>query len=176
MTDQQILVLIAFTAIYEETDPVIDPTPIQVTITETRVITHTSFIRPSSSYTSNADLACETVTVTISSSSNFTVAAADLAIQQAASVAIPVALVTVITVVIVVVLGVIVCIKRGHGKLTSDIRHSTDPHLSEPRDVHYINTGTGRVHIADGNPDDLRERAVTIKEVENELYQLNDNR
>ena len=162
--------LITFTAIYEETDPVTDPTPVQITITETLVITHTSLI----------DLTVETVTVTVSPSlnctPNFTPAAADQATQQAASVAIPVALVTVITVVIVVVLGVIVCIKRGRGKLTSDIRHSPHPRLSEPRDVHYINTDTGRVDIADGNTDGSRERAVTIKEVENELYHLNDDR
>ena len=159
------MVLITFTAIYEETDPVTDPTPIQVTITETRVITRTSFVRPLSSVLS------------LNCTPSVTTAAADQATQQAASVAIPIALVTVITVVIVVILGVIVCIKRGRGKLTSDIRrHSPDPHLSEPRDVHYINTDTERVHIADGNTDGSRERAVTIKEVENELYQLNDNR
>ena len=145
------------------------------------VMTCTSFVTPSSSYTSNADLAGKTVTVMVPSSSSCTAsltpAATDHATQQAASVAIPIALVTVIIVVIVVVLGVIVCIKRGRGKLTSDIRqHSPDPHLSEPRDIHYINTDTGRAHIADGNTDGSRERAVTIKEVENELYQLNDNR
>lgn len=159
-----------------------DPIPIEVTVTETRVTTRTVFVTPSSSCMPDTGPTVETITVSVSiPSSNCTpsvtaAASGGQATQQAASVAIPVALVTVVTIVIVVVVGVIVCIKRGRGKLASDIRSSR--HTSEPTDVHYVNTGIGRVRIGDGNTDSLRERTVTIKEVENELYQLqlNDNR
>ena len=90
------------------------------------------------------------------------------------SVAIPIALVTVITVVIVVMVGVIVCIKRGHWKFTSDVGSSSS--ASAPTEVHYVNTGTREVRITNRSTESDRERAVTIKEVENELYSLNENR
>ena len=120
----------------------------------------------------------ETVTATVyvtPPTSNCTGSAVSQSSGAAASVAVPVALVTVVTVVIVVLVGVVVCVKRGRGKFTSDIRSSLDS--SSPSDVHYVNAGTRGVHIADRrSTQDSRERAVTIKEVENELYKLNENR
>lgn len=97
--------------------------------------------------------------------------------QQVVSVAIPVALVTIIVVVIVVLVGIGVCVKtRGRSKLLTGGHRGTSLSSSSATGsgTHYVNTGTALrgAQIADSNVDGSRERAVTIKEVENELYQL----
>ena len=98
--------------------------------------------------------------------------------QQVVSVAIPVALVTIIIVVIVVLVGIGVCVKitRGRSKLlTGRSGTSLSSSLATASDMHYANTGAalrGAAQIADSNVDRSRERATTIKAVENELYQL----
>ena len=112
-----------------------------------------------------------TTTVTATPPSDCSAAAAGQSGSQAVSVAIPVALVTIVTVVIVVVLGVLICIKKGHKKLTSDVGES--PGSAPPLNVHYINTGTRGGSFEESNS---RERSITVKEVENELYLLNENR
>ena len=142
-------------------DPVTTPTPIVATITTTTTI----FVTPSSTCTPD-------LTVT---------AAGQAGDQQVVSVAIPIALVTVIIVVIVVLVGIGVCIKmRGRSKLLTDRGCGLSLSPSETAGgTHYINTGTAALRgtqIADSNIDSHRERAVTIKAVENELYQPNSNR
>lgn len=96
--------------------------------------------------------------------------------QQVISVAIPVALVTIIVVVIVVLVGIGVCVKmRGRSKLLTGGRGvSLSSSSVTASDTHYVNTGTTLrgAQIADSNVDRARERATTIKAVENELYQL----
>ncbi len=96
--------------------------------------------------------------------------------RQVISVAIPVALATIIVVVIVVLVGIGICVKaRGQSKLLTGGRGiSFSSSSATAADTHYVNTGTTLrgAQIADSNIDSSRERATTIKEVENELYQL----
>lgn len=97
--------------------------------------------------------------------------------QQVISVAVPIALVTIIVVVIVVLVGIGICVKtRGRSKLLTGGRGISGLSSSSTTatDTHYVNTGTTLrgAQIADSNIDSPRERATTIKAVENELYQL----
>ena len=147
----------AHTAMYEEPAQVTEPTPTTCS-TNTLPLVETVVI---------------TTTVMATPPSDCSMAVAEQSGQQAVSVAIPVALVTIVTVVIVVVLGVLVCVKKGRHKLTSDVGASSAP----PANVHYINTNTrGGSFAESGNCRNSRERAITIKEVENELYSLNESK
>ena len=132
------------------------PTPIVATVTTSTVVFSTVYVTPSPSCTPSL--------------------AAEQSSQQVVSIAIPIALLTVFTVVIVVVVGVVIYIRRGRGRLLSNGVVSLAS-TSETTYTHYVNTGGAQ--IADSSAANTyahRGRAVTIKAVENELYQLSDNR
>lgn len=164
-------------AIYEETaeDAVTTPIPNEDTVT-----TPTPSLMTTVTVTTTA-------TVLISPSSTCTplvTAASQAASQQVVSVAIPVALVTVLIVVIVVLVGIGVCVKtRGRSSLLTrerghrfSLSSSTTSHSAG---THYINSGTalrGVARIADSNGIDSTPQSATLKEIENELYQLNGSR
>ena len=109
--------------------------------------------------------------------------AADNDNQQVVRVAIPIALVTVLIVVIVVLVGIGVCVKmKGRSSLLTrerGHRFSLSSSATTNSGTHYVNSGTalrGVARIADSSGIDNTPQSATLKEIENELYQFNENR